>query len=86
MGFPGATEKREGLGGQRDGAIFGALAAVDMDLAALAINVGDLEGEGCMESEAHTRDGGEVDLMVQGGRRLKQTSDFFHTADGGETV
>ena len=86
MGFPGATEKREGLGGQRDVAICGALAAVDMDMEALAINVGDLEGEGFMESEAHTRDGGEVDLIVQGGRRLKQTSDFFHTEDGGETV
>jgi hypothetical protein len=51
-GFPVATEKREGLGGQRDVPVCGTLAAVDMELEALAINVGDLEGEGFMEPQS----------------------------------
>ena len=64
MGFPGGAEQREGLGGQRDVPIFGALATMDMDLEALAIDVRDLEGEGFMEPEAQAIDRGEVDLVV----------------------
>lgn len=39
MSVPGGAEQREGLGGQGDVAVFGALAAVDLDLEALAVNV-----------------------------------------------
>ena len=66
--------------------VFGALAAVDMDLAALAIDVGDLRGEGFMEPEAHARDGGAGDLVVQGCGGRKEPPDLLHTEDGGETV
>ena len=66
MSFPVGAEQSEGLFGQRDVPVFGALAAVDMDLEALAIDVGDLEGEGCMEPKSQAVDGGEVDLVVQG--------------------
>jgi hypothetical protein len=52
MGFPIGAEQREGLGGQRDVAVFGALAAMDMDLQALTIDVGDLKGQGFMEPKA----------------------------------
>ena len=86
MGFPVGAQQREGLFGQGDVPVFGALAAVDMDLEALAIDVGDLEGEGFMEPESQAIDGGEVDLIVQGCGRLEETSDFFNTEDGGETV
>ena len=59
---------------------------MDMDLETLAIDVRDLEGEGCIEPEAQALDGGEVRLIVHGCRRLRKTSDFFHTEDGGEPV
>jgi hypothetical protein len=57
-----------------------------MDLEALAINVGDLEGEGFMEPESQTIDSGEIDLIVQGGSSREELPDFLHTEDGGETV
>jgi hypothetical protein len=56
-----------------------------MDLEALAVKIGDLQGQGCMEPEAQALDGGEGDLILQGGSRLEDTSDVFHTEDGGET-
>jgi hypothetical protein len=46
------------------GCAAGALAAVAMDLEALAIAVGDLEGEGCMKPQSQAVDSGEVDLIV----------------------
>ena len=86
MGFPVGAEQREGLCGQGDVPVFGALAAVDMDLEALAIDVGDLQGEGFMEPESQAIDGGEVDLVVQGGGGREEPPDLLHTEDGGETV
>jgi hypothetical protein len=68
MGFPGGAEQRESRGGQGNVAVFGARAAVDMALEALAIDVRDLQGEGFMEPEAQAVDGGKGDLVVQGGR------------------
>ncbi len=59
---------------------------MDMDLEALAINVRDLEEEGFMEPEAQAIDGGEIDLIVEGGGRLQEPPDLLHTEDGGETV
>ena len=64
MGFPVGAEQYEGLGGQGDVPVFGALATMDMDLEALTIDVRDLEEEGFMEPEAQARDSGEVDLVV----------------------
>ena len=52
MGFPGGAEQSEGLCGQGDVPVFGALAAVDMDLETLPIDVRDLQGEGCMEPQS----------------------------------
>jgi len=45
MGFPGGAEQSQRIGGQGDITVFGALAAVDRDLEALAVNVRDLQGE-----------------------------------------
>jgi hypothetical protein len=59
---------------------------MDMDEEARAINVRDLEGEGFMEPEAQAVDGGEVDVVVQGGSGRKEPLDLLHTEDGGETV
>jgi len=86
MGFPGGAEQSEGSFRQGDVPVFGALAAVDRDLEALAIAGSDLQGEGFMEPEAQALDGGEGDLIVQGGSGCKEPSDLLHTEDGGETV
>jgi hypothetical protein len=86
MGFPVGAEESEGILGQGDVPVFGALAAVDMDLEARAINIGNLQEEGFLESEAQAINGGEVDLIVEGCSRLEDTSDFFNTEDSGEAV
>ena len=86
MGFPGGAEQREGLGGQRDVPVFGALATMDMDLEALAIDVRDLEGEGCMEPEAQARDRGAGDLVVERGGGRQESPDFLHTEHSREMV
>jgi hypothetical protein len=59
---------------------------MDMDLEALAIDVGDLEGEGFVEPESQAVDGREVDLVMQGCGGLEQTPNFFHTEDSREAV
>jgi hypothetical protein len=86
MGFPIGAEQREGLGGQRDVPVFGALATVDMDLEALPINIGDLQEEGCMKSEAPAGDGRQVDLVMQGSSGRQEAFDLLNTEDSGETV
>jgi hypothetical protein len=86
MGVPGGSQQRAGLFGEGDVAIFGTLSPVDLDLEALAIDVRDLEGEGFMEPETQAVDGGEVDLVVQGCRRLEEAPTFFNTENGGEAV
>jgi hypothetical protein len=64
MGFPVGAEQRQRISGQGHITVLGTLAAVDMDLEALAIDVSDLQGEGFMEPEAQAVDGGEVDVVV----------------------
>jgi hypothetical protein len=64
MGLPGGAPQCEGLGGQGDVAICGALAAMDRALEALAVTVRDLEAEGFLEPEAEARDGGKGALVV----------------------
>ena len=67
MGVPGGAEQGQRFFGEGD-AVFGALAAVDMDLETRAIDVGDLEDEGFMEPEAQAIDRGAVDPVMQGWR------------------
>ena len=86
MDFPVRAEPREGLGGQGDVPVFGALHPMDMDLETRAIDVGDLQGEGFMEPESQAVDGGKVDVVVQGGGGREEPPDLLHTADGWETV
>jgi hypothetical protein len=86
MGFPGGAEQREGLFGQGNVAVCSARAAVAMDLEALAINVGDLEGEGFMEPQSQAIDGGKVDLVVEGSGGREEPSDFLNAEHSGETV
>jgi len=59
---------------------------MDLALEARALKVGDLQEAGCMEPEAHARDGGAGDLMMEGSGRWQEPPDFLHPEDGGETV
>lgn len=52
MGFPVSAEQCPCLFGQGHIPVFGALAAMDMDLETWAIDVGDLQEEGFVESES----------------------------------
>jgi len=63
-GFPGGAAPRASICGEGDVPVVGALAAGDRDLETLAIDVGDLQGEGCMEPESSTRDRSAGDLVV----------------------
>jgi hypothetical protein len=85
VGCPGRAEQREGLCRQGDVAVCGALAAVDRDLEALAIDGRALQGEGCREPQASAGDGGAGDLVVHGGGGREEPPDLFPTEDGGET-
>src|SRR2546427_10425487 len=64
MGFPVGAQQSQRIFGQGDVTVLGALSSVDMDLEALAVNIGDLKGEGFMEPEAQAIDGSEGDLIV----------------------
>jgi hypothetical protein len=86
MGLPGGAPQREGSCGQGDRAIFGALAAVDMDWEALTVHLGDLEEEGCMEPEAQALDRGAGDWVVERGGGRPASPHFLHTEDRGEGV
>jgi len=57
-----------------------------MDLETWAIDVGDLEEEGFVESASQAIDGGEGDLVVQGGSGRQEALDLLRTEHGGETV
>jgi len=52
MGLPVSASQSQRICGQGDRTVFGALAAVDRDLEALAIDVGDLQGEGVLEPQS----------------------------------
>jgi len=86
LGFPVGAQQCERLSGQGDRAVFGALPTVDMDLQALTIDVGNLQEEGFVKPESQAIDRGEVDLVMPGGSRLEDTSDFVKTEDSGEVV
>jgi hypothetical protein len=72
--------------GQRDIAVLGALAAVDMDHHALAVDIGDFEMEAFVKAQAAGVDGGEIDVVVEGFDVGQNTSDFFGAQDGGQAV
>lgn len=49
-----------------------------MNLEALAVDVGNLQGEGVVSSESQAVEGGEGNLIVQGCGRLEEPPNFFN--------
>jgi len=84
-GFPVRAEQRAGLFRHGDGPVRGALPTLDLALEALAIDVSDLQGEGCMEPQPDAGDGGAGELVVPGGGGREEPPDLLHPEDGGET-
>jgi hypothetical protein len=82
VGDPIAAEQEEGGLGERDVAIFGALAAVDMDHHASGVDIGDFEVETFMKSEAAGIYRSEISIVLKGLDSGQNASDFFHAQDG----
>ena len=73
-----AQQPQSGLR-QRDVAILGALAAVDMDHHALTVDIGDFEMERFVKPQAAGVDGGKVGVVVEGFDMGQKASDFVGT-------
>jgi hypothetical protein len=68
MRFPVGTEESECLGGQRDVAVFGALATVDMDLEALDLLHAEHGGQPMGDLGANEREGSPIaleDMLIE---------------------
>src|SRR5262249_56385996 len=77
VGEPIAAQHLKRRLGQRDVAIFGALAAVDMDHHAGAIDIGDFEMESLVKSQAARIDGGQIGVVVEGFDVGQKASDLI---------
>jgi len=85
VGGPIASEQLESGKGERDVAILGPLATVDMDHHAGGIDIGDFEMETFVESQAAGIDGGKIGVILEGFDLSKNGSDFFTAENGGES-
>jgi hypothetical protein len=62
---------------QRDIAVLGALAAMDVDHHAGAIDIGDLQVKSFVKAQAAGVHGGEIDVVVEGFDVGQHASDLF---------
>jgi hypothetical protein len=69
---------------ERDIAILGTLAAVDMDHHAARVDVGDFEMESFMKPQAAGVDGREIDIIVESLDLGQNASDFIDAENGGK--
>jgi len=83
VGDPIATEQVKGGLRKRDISIFCALAPVDMDHHAVAIDIGDFEIECFMQPQTAGVDGGKVGIVLEGFNMGQDAADFFNTEIGG---
>jgi hypothetical protein len=85
-GCPGSAEQSEGSGGEGDGPVCGALAAVDRALETLASDGGALQGAGRRAPESSPRARREGDLVVSGGGSLAEAAPLCNPEDGREPM
>ena len=86
MGFPVEAQELQGIMRQGDIAVLGALAAVDVDRVAWAIDITHLKGQRFVQAQPTAVDGGEVDPIVQGGGGIEKTAHFFQAENSRESV
>src|SRR5580765_396378 len=73
VGFPVLAEQEQGLHGQGQDAVAGALAAMDMQHPTRAIDIADFQIQPLMEAQPATVDGSEIDLVVKGVGRFQDS-------------
>ena len=81
---PMTAQALQGRFRQRHEAVFGALAAVDMDHLALAIDVGDLQMLSFLQSQTAGVDGGEEGAVVRCADAAEDGAHLFEGQHGGQ--
>ena len=85
-GLPGEAQALQGVMRQGDRAVLGALAAVDVDQVARAIDSAHLQGKRFVQAQPTAVDGGAGDTMVPGGGGMEKTVHFFQAEQSRESV
>lgn len=83
---PQGAQGPAGEVGQRDQAVFMALAATDVDLLSLRIDVADFKGQGFAQAQAHRVGGQEEDAVAQFTGGADQAFDFGEGEDVGQCL
>ena len=86
MGFPGEAQEFQGLMREGDIAVLSALAAVDVEHVARAIDIAHLKVKRFVQAQPTAGDGGEGDAMVQGGSGVEETVHLFQAEESREAV
>ena len=86
MGSPVVTEHGEGTWWQGDVAVLCALAAMDMDDHAGAVDVADLEIESFLDPQAEGVDGPEEGLVVRGANGVDKAAHLVDAEDIGQRL
>ena len=86
VGTPVLAQQMKSGVGQRDIAVLGALAAMDMDHHALAIDIGDFQMKSFVKAQTAGVDGGEIDVVVEGFDAGQNASEFIDAQDSGQAV
>jgi hypothetical protein len=84
MRFPELAQEQERAFGQRDVTVAAALAAADVEEAALGVHVADLQAQPFAQAQAAGIDRGQGDAMIQGGDGGEDAADFGSGEDDGE--
>jgi hypothetical protein len=82
MSAPIAAQQVQGRDRERDVAILGTLATVDVDHHAGGVDVGDFEVKTFMKPQAQGVDSGEIGIVVERFHGRQDASDFFHAENG----
>jgi len=85
VGDPMTAQALQGRFRQRHEAVFGALAAVDMDHFALTVDVGDLQMLGFLQSQTAGVDGGEEGAVMRCANAAEDGAHLLEGQYGGQT-
>lgn len=86
MRHPIAAKQRIGELRQRDIAVLGAFAPVDVDHLPRPVDIGDFQKQPFLQAETAGIDGHQIDVVVEGGDFGQDLFDFFAGKHGGQTL
>ena len=84
--LPVVAQDMEGGFRQRDVAILGAFAPMDMDAHPVLVDVADLKIQGLMQPEPAGVDRGQIGFVLGGAHRLEDGANFVYTEHGGQAL